>query len=176
MPVSNLCEMFLRDVSHLLVTNQLVRRSLQALRPECAFSDELTRTVDAVITLTQKCEGQLRSPLSDAGAILPVLSNGTASAIVTDFLSSIPTRATPDVFVAEIVSNLRLLVQHVELKAMLTAEAAILMGQTALSQALLKWSAEWRACGKTLRRATVRVRAKAYIADVDMMTPSFQPA
>lgn len=172
--LDNLCEMFLRDVAALLVTSRLVTRSLFALRPECEFSPELTKTIDTVAALSDCGEPYLRQPLLEAGAVLPALPESTASSVVTEFFSSIPVKVTPSVMAAEVVSRLRLLVQHIELKAMLAAESAVLVGQNRLSRALLKWAAEWRACGQILRAVTVRVRAKAYIADLDSSaTPNF---
>lgn len=165
---NNLCEMFLRDVARLLVTSQLIKRSLIALRPECEFSSELTETLDVVVVLSDGGENCLREPLLEAGAVLPTLTEGTASAVVTGFITSIPIASMPAVLAAEVITNLRLLVQHIELKAMLAAEAGVLVGQTRLSRALLKWSKEWRNCGQILRSVTVRMRAQAYVADLDL--------
>ncbi len=163
----NLCEMFLRDVAALLVTSRLITRSLFALRSECEFSTELTKTIDTVAALSDCGEPYLRKPLLEAGAVLPALPESAASSVVTEFFSSIPVKVTPSVLAAEVISSLRLLVQHIELKAMLAAESAVLVGQNRLSRALLKWAAEWRACGQILRAVTVRIRAKAYVADLD---------
>jgi hypothetical protein len=168
--------MFLHDLSALLVSNQLVKRSLLTLRPECEFSPELVTPLDTVVDLTDKCETDLRETLEASGAVLPTLAKGTGSAVVTMFMSNLPVRVAPAIFAAEVISNLRLLVQHIELKAALAAEAAILVGQTQLSRSLWNWSAEWRACGRLLRRVTVRVRAHAYVADLDDMNSAMQPA
>lgn len=170
----NLCEMFLRDVAALLLTNGLIKRSLSALRPECEFSTELTKTIDTVTALSDCGEPYLRKPLVEAGAVLPALPESAAGSVVTEFFSSIPVKVTPSVLAAEVISSLRLLVQHIELKAMLAAESAVLVGQNRVSRALLKWAAEWRACGQILRSVTVRIRAKAYVADLDLSaTPKF---
>lgn len=174
-PADNLCDLFLRDVSSLLVTSRLIKRSLLALRPECAFSPEVTKTIDAVVALSDSGEPRLREPLLDAGAVLPVLADGTASAVVKEFIAGIPVKVAPAVLAAEVISSLRLLVQHIELRVMLAAEAAVLVGQTQVSRALLQWSAEWRACAKILRRIMVRVRAKAYVADLELASVA-QPA
>lgn len=163
----NLCELFLRDVAMLLVTSQLIKRSLIAIRPEYAFSEELQKALDTIIALTESGEPHLREPLLQAGAVLPELAESSASAVVAGFMASIPVKVTQAVLAAELTSNLRILVQHLELKAILAAEAAVLIGQKRLSHALLKWSAEWRSCGQILRAVTVRVRAQAYVADLD---------
>lgn len=170
----NLCELFLRDVAMLLVTSQLIKRSLLAIRPECAFSDEITKAVDTIVVLSDSGEPHLREPLLQAGAVLPILAESTTSAVVTEFMASIPVKVTPAVLAAELTSSLRMLVQHLELKAILAAEAAVLIGQTHLSHALLKWSSEWRSCGQILRTVTVHVRAQAYVADLEgSATPHF---
>ncbi len=174
-PANNLCEIFLRDVSLLLVTSQLVKRSLLALRPECVFSPELTETIDTVVALCESGEPRLHEPLFQAGAVLPVLEESSTSAVVTAFMARIPFGVAPAILAAEVIANVRVLVQHLELKAILAAEGAVLIGQTNLSGALLKWSAEWRSCGQTLRAVTVRVRAKAYVADLES-GPTPQPA
>ena len=171
-PPSNLCEMFLRDVALLLVTSRLIKGSLFALRPECEFSPELTKTIDTVAALSDCGEPYLRKPLLEAGAVLPALPESTASSVVKEFIASIPVQVSPSVLAAEVISSLRLLVQHIELKVMLAAESAVLVGQNRLSRALLKWAAEWRACGQILRIVTVRVRAKAYVADLDSSATS----
>ena len=163
----NLCEMFLRDVALLLVTSQLIKRSLIALRQECEFSRELIIAIDSVVDLSDHGAPHLREPLLEAGAVLPALTEGTASAVVTGFIGSIPVNVPPAVLAAEVIANLRLMVHHIELKAMLAAEEAILVGQASLSRALLKWSKDWRGCGQRLRSVTVRMRAKAYVADLE---------
>ena len=166
-PPDNLCEMFLRDVAVLLVTTSLIKRSLFALRGECEFSSDLIKTIDAVTALSDCGEPYLRKPLVEAGAVLPALPESAASSVVTEFFSCIPVKVAPSVLATEVISRLRLLVQHIELKAMLAAESALLVGQTRLSRALLKWAAEWQDCGHALRGVMVRVRAKACVADLD---------
>jgi len=159
----------------LLVTGQLIKRSLATLRTKCDHSTELAGSIDSIVAISDAGEINLREPLLEAGAVLPALSESTASAVVAGFIASIPGDAPPAVFAAEVISTLRQLVQHIELKALLAAETALLVGQASLSRALLKWSGEWRACAQSLRSVTVRVRAKAYIADMagNTMTPQF---
>ena len=170
----NLCEMFLKDVALLLVTTQLIKHSLIALRPECQFSQELTKAIDTVVALSDCSTPHLREPLVDAGAVLPALTEGTASAVVTGFIASIPVNVPSAVLAAEVIANLRLMVHHIELKAMLAAEEAVLVGQTSLSRALIKWSKDWRGCGQRLRSVNVRMRAKAYVADLEFsVAPQF---
>ena len=162
----NLCELLLRDVASLLATSQLVGRSLYTLRPECAFSPELTETLDSIVTTSKAGESHLHQPLVEAGAVLPPASDAAANALVTGLFTRLPAALAPGVLAAEIAVNLRLLAQHIELKARLAAEEALLVGQNKLCQALIAWAAEWRACGEVLRSATVRARAQAYVADL----------
>ncbi len=166
-PPSNLCEMFLRDIAMILVTSQLIKRSLGALRPQCEFSHELTKTIDNLSSLCEGGEPSLSESLLEAGVVLPVWPAGNASAVIKGFISNIPLSVAPAVLAAEVISSLRLLVQHFELKIVLVAEAALLVGQTHLNRTLVKWSAEWRTCGRILRSLTVRVRANAYVADLE---------
>ncbi|MDB6113727.1 MAG: hypothetical protein JWQ83_219 [Lacunisphaera sp.] len=167
MPPRNLLELLLCDVSSLLFTSKFVSRSLLALRPKCEFSRELTATLDSIIALSNAGELRLHPPLDDAGAVLPEVMDETAGAQVADFFTRPPLAAGPGLLAAEVAANLRLLAQHLELKARLAAEEALLVGQHALGNALVDWSADWRACGHKLRAATVRARAQAYVADLD---------
>ena len=164
---NNLCEMFLRDLELLLGTSRLIKRSVLVLRKPRAVSPELTKIIDTIIALCDGGEGYLNDALSEAGAVLPSLPESTTNAVIEGFISAVPVTLAPAVFAAEVIANLRLLVQHFELKAVLAAEAALLVGQTRLSRALLKWSAEWRNFGEILRSVTVRVRAQAYVADLN---------
>lgn len=166
MPPRNLCELLLRDAASLLVTSQLISQSLLALRPKCEFSRELAATVDTMVTINDSGASRLKPPLTEAGASQTVAADTTTNMLVTDFFTRLPVVA-PGVLAAEIIVNLRLLAQHLELKTRLAAEEALLVGQNRLSQALVAWSAEWRAFSGALRDATVRARARAYIADLD---------
>ena len=166
MPPVNLCELLLRDVASLLITSQLVNKALLALRPECEFSRELTRTLDTIVAISSSGEKHLHAPLTEAGAVLPPTNDASASLLVTGFFTRLPPTVMPGVLAAEIAVNLRLLAQHIELKPRLAAEEALLVGQDRIGQALVAWSAEWRNCGRVLRSATVRARAQAYIADL----------
>ncbi len=170
-PPGNLCEMLLHDIAALLVTSRLVQRTLLEFRPECQFSPVLSETLDSLVALSESGEQRLREPLLDAGAVLPALTEETTiGTVISGFISNAPTSRTPAVLAAEVVANFRLLVQHIELKARLVAEVAVLVGQNRLAQALLEWSGEWRACGQILRTVAARVRAQAYIADVKQPT------
>ena len=77
-----------------------------------------------------------------------------------------PAAVAPGILATEVTVNLRLLAQHIELKARLAAEAALLVGQDRIGKALIAWSVEWRNCGGVLRSITARARAQAYIADI----------
>ncbi len=70
-PPRNLCGLLLRDVASLLVTSELVSRALIALRPECGFSHELTRSLDLIVALSDAGQIHLQEPLAEAGAVLP---------------------------------------------------------------------------------------------------------
>ena len=167
LPPRNLLELLLCDVSSLLFTSKFVSRSLLALRPKCEFSRELTTTLDAIIALSNAGETRLHPSLDEAGAVLPEVIDGAAGTQVADFFTSPPLASGPGLLAAEVAANLRLLTQHLELKARLAAEEALLVGQHALGNALVDWSADWHACGYKLRAATVRARAQAYVADLD---------
>ncbi len=168
----NLCEMLLRNVAHILVTNQLIKRAIMDLRPKCESSAELIKALNAIVALNDRGQIQLRLSLSEAGAVLPTLSERTASPVISWFWATIPDRVTPGVMAADVIANLRLLVQHLELKTKLAAEETALVGQVGLGLALLDWSAEWRELGHDLRSVNVRLRAQAYIADVpEVMSP-----
>lgn len=119
----------------------------------------------------------LNPPLVESGAVLPNSTDARESAMLTDFFVRVPSRGAPAVLATEVASNLRLLAQHIELKARLAAEEALLVGQNALCHALMVWAAEWRACGQALRTATVRARTRAYVADVEEFAmPALQTA
>lgn len=165
-PPGNLCELLLRDVTSLVVTSRLISRHLLAFRPQCEFSGELTAILDSIVALSRDGESRLQPALEEAGAVLPESTDTLTGALLADFFTRIPASATPGTLAAEVASNLRLLAQHLGLKALLAAEEAVLVGQNRLSGVLLDWSAEWRACGHTLRAATVRARAQAYVADL----------
>ena len=166
-PPRNLCELLLCDVASLLFTSQFVSRSLLALRPRCEFSRELTATLDSIVALSNGGEIRLQLPLAEAGAVLPQVVDASAGTEVADYFTRAPLAAGPGLLAAEVVANLRLLTQHLELKARLAAEEALLVGQHALGNALVDWSADWHACGHKLRAATVRARAQAYVADLE---------
>jgi hypothetical protein len=163
----NLCELFLRDLASLLVVSRTTSQTLRALRPECEFSDTLTASLDHLAATNEAGETYLRRPLAEAGVLLPNSPENEAGAFISAIFSRVPAGAAPAIFATEIVVNLRLLAQHLELKARLAAEEAMLVGQDLLCSALVAWAAEWRTCSRALRSATLRVRAVAYVADVD---------
>lgn len=165
-PPRNLCDLLLRDIASLLITSELISSSLTALRPECEFSPELTATLDFVRALSDAGGSRLHQPLTEAGAVLPAAAENSASTLITGLFHRLPVSAKSGLFAAELAVNLRLLAQHVELKARLAAEEAVLVGFDGLSRALVGLSADWRACGRALCAITGRARAQAYVADV----------
>ena len=164
-PPRDLYEMLLRDVASLLVTCRLISRSLRALRPECAFSRELTGTLNAIIALGDAGETRLQPVLAETGATLPAPADTTPSTLVTGFLARLPTGGSPTALASELGVNLRLLAQHVELKARLAAEEARHVGQHTIGEALLDWSVEWRLRGNALRTAEERTQTQARLAE-----------
>jgi hypothetical protein len=158
-PPRNLGELLLHDIASLLTTSQRVGRSLQALRPQCAFSPELTTTLDALLATSDAGENLLTPPLADSEVELPAISDPTESTLLTDFFVRLPGHIMPGALAAEVTGNLRLLAQHIELKTRLTAEEALLVGQEALGDALMRWAAEWRRCSGALQRVTGQFRA-----------------
>ena len=162
----NLCDLLVRDVASLIVMSQLISHSLPALRPNCQFSPELTTKLDDILTITRTGSKRLYPILDEAGAVLPAAPDATSCALVTGSFTRLPAGGNPAVLTVEIMTNLRLLAQYIELRAWLAAESSLLVGQRQLSHVLVAWSAEWRACGRALRVATLRARAKAYIADL----------
>jgi hypothetical protein len=161
----NLCDLFLRDLTSLLITSRTITRSLLVLRPECEFSPEITAKINDLIVTSREGESHLRAPLREAGIILPTAAEAGASALVASFFTRVPVGVPPGVLATEVAINLRLLSQHLELKAHLIAEEALLVGQKSVCQGLLAWAREWCACGEKLRTTTIRAQAQAYFAD-----------
>jgi|GEM_PF-6883452 len=159
-PPANLSELLLRDVASLLLTSELISSSLVALRPECEGSGELTGALDAMVALCDEGEARIHQPLFESGIILPTTTDTSAGGLIAGFFTRLPSGKDPQ-FAAEVVINLQLLAQHVELKARLAGEEALLVGLDALSQALADWSAEWRACGQNLGGIAPRKRPRS---------------
>jgi len=165
----NLCELFLRDMTSLLITSRAVCRSLVALRPECEQSNELrelTNVLDRLVATSKSGETRLRQPLSEAGIVLPTAVDAGASTLVAGFFARLPANAAPGMLAAEMILNLRLLAQHVELRARLAAEEALLVGQRGIGRTLVAWAGEWHSCSRNLRATSVQANAKAYVADM----------
>jgi hypothetical protein len=154
----NLSEMLLRDIASLLLTTELISSSLVALRPECAFSSELTLTLNSMIALCDEGETRVQQPLLESGIVLPTTTDASPSTLITDFFHRLPSAIDTHVFGAEVVVNLQLLAQHVELKARLAADEALLVGLDGLNQALDTWSEEWHTCGRQMGKLTFRNR------------------
>ena len=154
----NVSEMLLRDVASLLLTTELISSSLVALRPECEFSSDLTLMLNSMITLCDEGEARVQQPLLETGIVLPSTTDTSPSTLITDFFHRLPTSVEPRTFAAEVIINLQLLAQHVELKARLAADEALIVGLDGLNQALNVWSEEWHQCGKEMGRLTFRSR------------------
>jgi len=158
---NHVSEMLLRDVASLLLTTELISSFLVALRPECAFSPELTRTLNSMIALCDDGETRVQQPLLETGIILPTTTDASPGTLITDFFQRLPTAADPQVFGSEVVVNLQLLAQHVELKARLAADEALIVGLDALNAALSSWSDEWHTCAKEMGKLTFHSRSLA---------------
>ena len=165
-PPRHLFDLFLRDLTSLLITSRSVTRSLVAIQPECTFSEELMERIDSLVTTSQAGEAHLLEPLREVGITLPPAGDSGSSALVAEFFTRLPVGASPAVLAAEVVVNLRLLAQHLELKIRLAAEEALLVGQKSVCRALVAWAREWRLTAARLSGATVRARARAYVADL----------
>jgi len=164
-PARVLSEVLFHEVTSLLIMSHLITRSLLAVRPECAFSRELTGTLDRIMRVSSEGETYLYRPLIDAGAVMPAAADASALALVTSLFTRLPTTSTPRVLATELSVNLRLLAQHVELKARRAAEEAERLGEHALGHALQAWATEWRACGQIVHTATARTRSEAQAAE-----------
>ena len=150
--------MLLRDVASLLLTTELVSSFLVALRPECQFSNELTHTLNSMIALCDDGETRVQQPLLETGIILPTTTDASPSTLITDFFQRLPTAADPQIFGSEVLINLQLLAQHVELKARLAADEALIVGLDALNAALSSWSDEWHTCAREMGKLTFQIR------------------
>lgn len=164
-PPSNVSELLLRDVASLLLTSELVSSSLVALRPECEHSPELTSALNSMITLCDESESRVQQPLLESGIVLPTTTDTSASTLITGFFTRLPTSAEPRVFATEVIINLQLLAQHVELKARLASEEALIVGLDALSCGLADWSGEWRALGQKIGGA--KSHGRTYVPEND---------
>ncbi|HEY4302170.1 MAG TPA: hypothetical protein VGM73_14945 [Candidatus Didemnitutus sp.] len=157
----DISELFRRDLTSLLVTSRAVIRSLEALRPECAFSNEVTTQIDDLIGASAQGEEQMRAPLGRAGVVLAPAIEADPGVPVMSYFTRLPAGVSAAMLAAEVIVNLRLLAQHLELKARLAAEEALLVGQKAVSQALLRWARAWSQCGDGRRASTTRARVQA---------------
>lgn len=158
---SNVSEMLLRDVASLLLTTELISSFLVALRPECEFSSNLTHTLNSMIALCDDGETRVHQPLLETGIILPTTTDASPSTLITDFFQRLPTAADPQVFGSEVVVNLQLLAQHVELKARLAADEALIVGLDGLNEALSTWSEEWHTCARQMGKLTFRAKSSS---------------
>ncbi|HEY4299273.1 MAG TPA: hypothetical protein VGM73_00270 [Candidatus Didemnitutus sp.] len=148
---TELGESFRRELTSLVITNRSIAHSLATVRTEIGESPEVIEQINELIAVGHEGENHLRGPLDDAGIVLP-------TPVTTDDESEAPAlhpafarRGAVLNFATEVVTHLRLLAQHLELRARLAAEEARLVGQKSLRQALLAWAAQWRVCGQHLR-------------------------
>jgi len=88
----------------------------------------------------------------ETGIILPTTTDASPSTLITDFFQRLPTAADPQIFGAEVVVNLQLLAQHVELKARLASDEALIVGLDGLNEALNSWANEWQTCAKEMSK------------------------
>ena len=154
----HLGELLLQDIASLLTTSRRVRRSLEKLRPQCGFSPCLTSTVDTLLATSRAGEALLEPPLADADVALPAVPDPGESKLLTDFFVRLPGRILPVALAADVTGNLRLLAQHIDLKARLAADEAWLAGQQTFSDALMGWATEWRNGSVALHRLTGELR------------------
>ncbi len=135
---------FLRSLSALLVTSRLIGQSLAALRPEFSSSPDVDRKITALINTGKQGEDDLGKPLREAGIVLPSTPNRTVAApIVTTLYRGVPGTSTAASPATETVLNLRLLAQHLELRARLAAEYAKIAGEEPLRRVLSNWARQW---------------------------------
>lgn len=164
-PVPNLCALFVHEVLSLLATSDAIGREIRALRTQCTLPGELVEMLDSLATLNEAREIHLRRPLTEAG-IAWELTSQESTAWIERLLPAIPTGDVSAVTAAEIAVQLRLLVQHLELKTVLAAESALLLGHEGLCQGLIAWADQWHGCSHDLRLATVHTRMRAFISDL----------
>jgi hypothetical protein len=123
---------FLRNLSSLLITSRLIGQSLSAVRSEFVEAPEIDKKITELITTGQR-------------GVLPATpqNDGASRLVATTLYNGLPTEGAPLSRSADTVVNLRLLAQHLELRARLTAEEAKLMGEETLRRALLNWARQW---------------------------------
>lgn len=161
----NVSDLLLRDISSLLLTSELIGSSLVALRPECHFSNELTSMLNSLIILCDEGESRIRPSLVEAGLTCPTLTDNSGSTLIAGFFSRLPASGEHHCFATELVIDLHLLAQHMELKARIAGEEALIIGLENLGHALADWAHEWRDCGHRLGNATFCHDARASAED-----------
>jgi hypothetical protein len=139
-----LCNHFLRNLTSLIVTSRLIGESLGGLSGEAARSPEIAKKISELIAAGREGESQLGKPMRDAGIILPAPSGGeTAGRLVTYLYDGLPAEGASPSQISQTVINPRLLAQHLELRARLTAEEAKLIGEEPMRRVLLNWARQW---------------------------------
>lgn len=151
-------DLLLRDISSLLLTSELISSSLIALRPECAFSPELTSSLNSMIALCDEGESRIQESRMEANLVWPATTDNSASTLITGFFTRLPSADDPQSFATELIINLQLLAQHVGLKARIAGEEATIIGFERLGHELAEWSRTWSTCGENLGNAMFRNR------------------
>ena len=133
--------------------------------------------LNSMITLCDEGETRVQQPLLEIGIVLPSNTDSSPSTLITDFFHRLPSRnRSAQAFGAEVVVNLQLLAQHVELKARLAADEALIVGLDGLNQALDTWSEEWRTCGRQMGKISFRTRLQpSPTQGIPAISPSLFP-
>jgi hypothetical protein len=155
---TSLFQRFVGDLGALRATSLIVGQALAALRSECASSAESREMLDGLVAVNDAGEAYLQRPLAEAGIVLASREGAEAADVVRAIFHRIPTEGNPEELTVEILTSFRLLAQHLELRAHLAAEEALLLGQEPLSSALMAWAVRWRNCGRRLGHPPVRSR------------------
>jgi hypothetical protein len=161
---TELGETFRRELTSLLITNRSIAHSLATVRTEMSESPEVLDQINELIAVGHQGENHLRGPLDDAGIVLPTPVTSDDETEAPDVHPAFIRHGAVRNFAAEVITHLRLLAQHLELRARLAAEEARLVGQKGVRQALLAWAAQWRVCGEHLRQPSTSVSARVAYA------------
>jgi hypothetical protein len=135
----------------LIITNRSIRHSLLTARAERGLPPEVVWKIDDLVAVGLEGENQLRQPMEAAGIVPPRETHPANGAAETPLFGRTPASIGFQNRAVQLVINLRLLAQHLELRARLAAEEARLVGQKSLRRALLAWAAEWYVCGQHLQ-------------------------
>lgn len=163
----NLCDLFVRELHSLIDTSEGVTHGLRALRTECRFATELTESLDLLATVNDTREVHLRRPVAEAGLSWERAADFDGTSVwMEQLFPRLPPGSASDAQAADVAVKLRLLAQHLELRTVLAAESALLLGREPLCQGLIAWADQWHACCQSLRLVTVHARMRAFVADL----------